>query len=134
MGYESKLYIVEQNNMNYVDKDTNEKVTDIFNRIIGTYDLCKMGSDFAYDVFDKELEGKIFVRGNGDTNFDEETDVDCYGEHLRYCDNLPMLIAELENSEKHFHYRRLKPIIAMLKEFEKLKNEFNHLIVIHYGH
>ena len=62
MGYESKLYIVDQNDMSYVDKDTNEKVTDIFNRIIGTYDLCKMGSTFDYDVFDKELEGKIFVR------------------------------------------------------------------------
>lgn len=128
MGYESKLYIVDTHDISFIDKNTNKKVKDIFNCIIGTYDLCKMGSDFDYDVFDKELEGKIFISG------DEDTDVDCYGEHLRYCDNIPMLIAELQESEKRSHYRRLKPIISMLQEFEKLKNEFNHLIVIHYGH
>jgi len=109
MGYESKLYVVEQKPL---------APGTVWNRIIAVYDLCKMGLGFDYSLFNKTLEGKIFI------SKDEETDVDRYDNKLKYCDKLQLLIDELEKEELFDSYRRIPPLVSMLKSFLEHEKDF----------
>jgi len=131
MGYECKLYIVDtygDSECPLLDMKTKTKT---YAREITSYDLSKMG-DHYHDLLNKAPKTKSYIYAkDGDT----ETLKDPYGDELREF-TLAELIPVLEKEQAENHYRRLPPIIAMLKEFERLnKGEWGgHLRVLHYGH
>lgn len=120
MGYESKLFVISQR------FDNSGKV--FWNQIIATYEFCKLGTTFNYGLFDKPLEGKLLIGEN------EETDADRYDEKLKYCNEFQLLIDEFEKEYLFNKYRRIPPFVALLKGFLEMKDEFDNLIVVHYGH
>lgn len=117
MGYESKIFIISG------DKG--------YHRIIAEYDLSRMDYDFIDNIknlFPNELNGYIFVD-------DEETDHDRYGEKIRYTTNLRQLANYLEESNEKEPYRRIMPLVALLRGFNKDHwSKCEELKVAHFGH
>lgn len=117
MGYESKVYICERHE--------HWKVP--YNECICAVEMCKVGYDYNWKkLFDKELTGGFFGM---ETN--EEITEDRYGEALMYT-SVDKVLMWLENVMEVEHYRRFTILYNMLKSFDS--DEWNNLIVVHYGH
>ena len=117
MGYESKIIIISG------DKG--------YHSIIAEYDLSCMNYDFIDNIenlFPNELNGYIFVD-------DKETDQDYYGKKIRYTTNLRQLANYLEESNEKEPYRRIMPLVALLRGFNKDHwSKCEELKVAHFGH
>ena len=117
MGYESKIFIISG------DKG--------YHRTIVEYDLSGMDYDFIDNIenlFPNELNGKIFVN-------DEETDHDYYGKKIRYTTNFRQLANYLEELNEKEPYRRIMPLVALLRGFNKNHwSKCEELKVAHFGH
>jgi hypothetical protein len=127
MGYEQKLIIIRKFYMGVRHGEA-----EYYNQIIAYYDIAKLHREFDLSIFDKKLDGGICVPFvDGDIIIKE----DRYGKELKYC-TIDKLIKELNKCEKISHYRRIPPLIAMLKEFKKLvkNNEFENIFVVNYGY
>ena len=132
MGYESKVFIVERH---YFPKRENFPEW-ISASVIAEFDLSKMGYDNEefFDAFKREIDYTIYmpVCDNDGNETIAPVDEDCYGKHMKYA-TLPELISALKICEKRDHYRRLPPLIAMLKAFNA--NEWDgELQAVHYGY
>lgn len=128
MGYESKLYIVNRH-------DFRPSYDHVWGEIVATFDLSKMGysNHEFYDAFTKEIDYEFYLP-TCDDNGNEVMDfvnTDCYGTHMKSAD-LKTVIRALEICEERDHYRRLPPLIAMLKAFDE--SEWDELQVVHYGY
>ena len=138
MGYESKIYIVNvrDHNRPALDKTTNKPILDENNRpiiykgygqIVAMMDMCKMGYDNGWrELFTEDIDYTIYAE-----NGDEDTDTDCYGDHIKSGD-INSIIGWLENQIKKDNYRRLKPLLGLLKSFNL--EEWKDLQVVHYGY
>ena len=121
MGYESKLYIVEKSD--HIDEIHGKR----FAEAIATFDLSVF-----YELSDKfrhkektdcylYCEGKVIL-------------VDNYGEELREA-NLPFVIDILEQALRDgIDYRRIYPLLNMLRAFEDQREKWGELVVLHYGY
>lgn len=78
--------------------------------------------------FNKPLESKMYVE-DGNTLIEE----DCYGEKLTTAD-FPTVIAWLEKEVKKDDYRRLKPLLSLLKGFDLSQWQDGELQIVHYGY
>lgn len=117
MGYESKIYVVDKSDMIYDGVK--------YSQVIASFDMCcypdlknifKNQSDcgFCYD------DGSAFITQ------------DRYGETLKEC-SISALIDFLQNQiDKGEKYRRIKPLLALLKGFDE--SEWENLVCLHYGH
>lgn len=130
MGYESKLIVVQQSEFKLPNKSV-----DCINCVICVFEMCKLGYDFNYKIFNEELKGKLYPVLSS-CECDEPITEDCYGEKLKCTSDLNKVIRELNKLEKKEHYRRLNPFISMLKVFNKqIKNkEWGKILIVHYGH
>lgn len=138
MGYESKIFIVDVKSHNQfaIDKITNKPILDENNspviykgygQIIAMIDMCKMGYDNGWkELFTNEIDYYIYAEDG-----DHDTNTDCYGEHIKSGD-INTIIAWLENRIKIDDYRRLKPLLHLLKSFNL--DEWKDLQVLHYGY
>lgn len=116
MGYESRVFVINVNRHND-DWIYGEKIADIR--------MSKMGN--FRDIFKQPIDYKIYV-DSGDIDVDE----DCYGDHLCYTD-IDTVVEWLETVPKNEgwdDYRRIKPLIGLLKGFNK--EEWKELQVVHY--
>lgn len=122
MGYESRLYVVEKGNL--YDRNINT----VWGEVIAMFELSRV-----YSVSDKLCEypetNAYIYSDDGNTRIIE----DKYGERLR---EIPIgdaiKIIEEAAEEDHWNYRRWKPVLGLLKGFKK--EEWNKLVVLHYGH
>lgn len=128
MGYESKLIVILQTSIDLIDGRK-----DYINQTIAIYDCCKLGYDFNYKIFTDKIKGNLYIPFVDD---DEKITEDRYGDELKATYDIDKLIKELARSEKASHYRRLPPLINMLKALRKAQKnkEWGDLLVVHYGY
>ena len=121
MGYESRVFVVNRNEIKHNDGNTYvcaEKIADI--------KMSCMGYGFT-DLFDKKVDYELFI-----DNEDEATQKDKYGNVMTYTDcktvidHLEKLIADGEN------YRRLTVLLGLLRGFNE--EQWNDIQVVHYGY
>lgn len=121
MGYESKLFVVSKTRRSYRDDER------VWGEVIATFDLCKV-----YDVSDvirnKYKPTNCFIYSD---NGNDEILEDMYGEPLR---EVPFsdMIEIIEKAAAKDDYRRYAPCLGLLKGFNL--DEWNNLVVLHYGH
>lgn len=121
MGYESRVFIVDRNEIEHGDDTTYvyaEKIVDI-----------KMGCmyDGFTNLFNKKIDYDLYV-----DNGDEATQTDKYGKTMTYT-NCKTVIVYLEkliaNGE---NYRRLTMLLGLLKGINE--EQWNDIQVVHYGY
>ena len=122
MGYESKIFIVEDNqNFGLPIKEP------YFAEIIASFDLCKMPYDSGFhQLFDTPAPFYIFAEGPN-----EPTQVDRYDEPIKYAD-FDKVVWWCESFVRVDNYRRIPPFLASLKGFDRSK--WKTLRIVHYGH
>lgn len=120
MGYESKIIIGLKSELK--DKEFN------FVTVISTFDLCKIDFREFKDLLKTSPASKCYCY-LGDRKITE----DMYGKELQEFD-LQRLIDALEAIEKKEHYRRIPPLLGMLKGFQSTKEDYKDLIILHFGY
>lgn len=120
MGYESKLIVVNQ-----------FEGSDIFGDIIAEINLSGMPNEFFVDdVFDKKLQGGLFIVRNG-----EAVNKDAYGKPLKYSTSVENVLKVLYKCEAKEHYRRTKLAIDTLECFSRSSDwASDKIAIIHYGY
>ena len=123
MAYESRLFIVNRiKYTNWMGKDIDwvygEKIADI--------KMSSMQNEEFYALFDKEIDYKLFIDNN-----EIDTDKDKYDEHLKYA-KIGTVVAWLEEELTRSNYRRLQPLLGLLRGFDE--REWDELQVVHYGY
>ena len=121
MGYESRVFIVNRNEINR-EQDTpyvwGEKIADI--------KMSCMYDGFTA-LFNKEIDYELYI-----DNGDESTKTDRYGATMTYTncktvvDYLEKLIADGEN------YRRLSLLLGLLKGIDE--SQWSDIQIVHYGY
>lgn len=123
MAYESKIYVVSR-------PENKERV---YGRIIAMYDCACMGYGISWDKLIKEnVKYDIYIE-NGDI----PTKEDMYGDTLQEI-SIDKAIEWIEEEikaleSKNDYYRRLPPLLALLKGFNP-RDWDGDLYVVHYGY
>lgn len=117
MGYCSKIFIVGRSKRPMFDTEC----------VIASFDCCKMDYKFR-DIFTKEIDYKLFA-DDGNTTFD----TDKYGNHLKSAD-FRTVIGWLNNQVQKNDYRRLKPLLCLLKGFDLSQWQECDMQIVHYGY
>jgi hypothetical protein len=131
MGYESKLFIVDKKH-NCYRKDDGK----VWGELIASYDMCVFPP--FNDVFVQPTNCYIYLDNGGNKeNSEQEVKEDKYGKPLTEA-SLKDVISCLENlNEEDRKYRRVAPLLALLRSFQQELDEGNpweELTVLHYGH
>lgn len=117
MGYESRLYIVEESKFK-IPSDNGK----VWAEVIGMVNLCVCYS--IIDVFTEVANGYIY-----DTDGNTRIEEDFYGKPLRVA-NLEDVIKKLKEIAKESDYRRAKVALGFLKSVQKSMPD---CVVYHYG-
>lgn len=119
MGYESRIYVVNLHR----NRAIGNKV--FWAEKIAMFNLSSMRGNWC-SLFNRPIEYELYEE-NGDDKFD----TDNYGDHLKDAD-INSVIQWLEKECKRSDYRRLRPALALLKEFNQ--SEWEELRVVHFGY
>lgn len=118
MGYESRIYVVQKSGLGL-------EYGKSFASVIAMFNASKY--EGLSHVFKRETDCYIYS-DNGFTTILE----DCYGDEIKeapLADVISFLEGELERGET---YRRIKPLLALLKGFDK--SQWENLVCLHYGY
>ena len=123
MGYESKLYVVEKSNIKFPSEEKR------YCMVIAMFDLCKFYplSMLLNQYPDTDC---YFYADDGDTQVLE----DKYGSPLKEIpidDVVEILECDLDNGSE---YRRIYPLLAMLKDLQNNNHRWGELVILHYGY
>lgn len=115
MGYESRLYIVKENKtVNYAE-------------VIARFDCSKMRCNNGWrELFKKPLESKMYA-DDGNTLIEEDN----YGEKLKSAE-FQSVIAWIEKEVQKSDYRRLKPLLSLLKGFDLTQWPDGEMQIVHF--
>ena len=102
MGYESRLYVVEESDF-MIPSDNGKKWAEV----IGVIELCVCYE--IKDVFKEDAIGYIYS-DDGNTRIE----IDCYGEPLKVA-SLKSVIIKLKKIVRETDYRRAKIALAFLE-------------------
>lgn len=80
------------------------------------------------ELFDKPFDCKIYME-NGNTLIEK----DSYGDKLKSAD-FSTVIEWLEKEIKKSNYRRLKPLLSLLKGFDLSQQGDGKMEIVHYGY
>lgn len=120
MGYETRLFVIEK----WEDEENADIPT--LGEVIASYDLCKFG-EFSHRLREKGKPIKYgFYCG-------KRIEKDEYGS-VPIEIPLKDAIAVLEEANEKLSYRRVSPLLKMLKGFEEEKARWQEIVVVHYGH
>lgn len=122
MGYESKIYIAEKEDL----KDKNGMT---YVSVIAMFDMCKIGN--LVNVFDKKTDC-YFYADDCNTKVLE----DMYGNALKEAtveDVIYVLEEAVDNGE---NYRRIFPLLSALKTIheQQMNGRWKEIVVLHYGY
>lgn len=123
MGYESKLYVVEKANSRFPSEEMR------YCMVVAMFDLCKF-YPLSMLLHEYPATECYFYADDGNTKVLE----DMYGEPLK---EIPIedVIEILEDDlARGSDYRRIYPLLAMLKDFQQHKERWGELAVLHYGY
>lgn len=125
MGYESKLYIVDKLPEHVAIKDNGMQYCDL----IAMVDLCKY-----YKWSEKAIRypktNCYFYSEDGNKQIIE----DGYGEPLKEIpldDAIDILGEEFYGGD---NYRRLGPALTLLQSLKYNENQWNEIVILHYGY
>ena len=132
MGYESRLFVVRKTK----EVGGNGKTLFSFGEIVADIKMCVMGYEFP-TIFKNNIDYDFYLG-------EELIAEDKYGEPLRAAE-LPIVIEYIERKiTEGDDYRRLKPLLGLLKGFEPEKWNTvqggcdgvwtESLEVVHYGY
>ena len=124
MGYESKLYVVEKSMYDF-SRDNGMKYCEV----IAMFDLCKF-YPLSMHIKNYPKTECYFYADDGNTRVLE----DRYGESLREIPIEDVIAILEEDLASGSDYRRIYPALALLKELENKKHQWNELVVLHYGY
>lgn len=129
MGYESKVIIYERIEAKGFDSESGFERMFVYGQKIAEYDLCCLG----YDEAGERIRNTFNVELDFDMDCAEATErrTDLYGAICKYC-HIDELVEALEAFEHGEHYRRIAPLIGLLKGFDQ--NEWKDIVCVHYGH
>ena len=120
MGYESKIFIVYDTPLM---KEENKN----FAFVVAMFNLSKMNYDGPFHkLLEKSKRSNCYIY-IGDKKIEE----DKYGEDLIEID-LDKLIDVLSKEDKE--YRRIEPLLMLLKQFKKDIEKWPDLKILHYGY
>ena len=122
MGYESKLYVMNEKEYQYPEDYHGEK--DGYNQTIAVFDMGCMPMNFK-SIFTEDLKYPLYDESDGIITEDK------YGDKPVKADIKPV-IDYLYNRIQTDDYRRLKPLYAFLTALQP--EQWDNLIVIHYGY
>lgn len=120
MAYESRIYLVE---VHHMGEAKSGKV--FFAETVAVFNLSSMGGGWT-SLFSKPIDFEIYAE-NGNDKFCE----DRYGDHLKSAD-FDKVINWLEAAKERDPYRRIPPVLGMLKGFDR--NQWEDLQIVHYGY
>ena len=118
MSYESRIYVV----------DVRRRAGYTFPCRIAMMEMGAMPYHSGWKELFKTPIDYTLYEING---LDEETQEDCYGEHIKSA-KLEDVITWLENRIQTEEYRRFRPALGLLKGFDP--DDWDCLEVLHYGH
>jgi hypothetical protein len=123
MGYETRLYIVEKMNCTCFP-EYNKK----YARLIAMFDLSKFYA--LSDILRYKPKTDCYCYSdNGEAILE-----DCYREELTES-NPEEIISILEKIlDTGEEYRRIYPVLAMLKTMVEHRNQWSEIAVLHYGY
>lgn len=115
MGYESRLIVVNRcKSINYAEK-------------IAVINMCKMGYGNGWkELFCNPFDCKLYA-DDGNTLLTKDN----YGEKLKSAD-IQTVIDWIETKGRKMNYRRIEPLIGILKGFDT--SEWEDLQIVHYGY
>jgi hypothetical protein len=126
MGYESRIYVIRKT-------DTPAGVDGKFKyaEVMAFYDMCKFPP--FQKLFNSDCPATNYAFYEGDAEITEDE----YGDPLRERSIEEVLecfdqIIALDDDTAH--YARVKPLLAMLKEFKEIQTSWYRLAVLHYGY
>jgi hypothetical protein len=115
MTHESKILIVDNLEADY-------------SRIIAQIDLSSMGNAFPVrTLFESCFTSKVYVEDGH-----HGTDVDRYGDNIRYTKDIDKLITYFTNSYNRNGCYRERMLLGLLKTLDA--NDFKDLQILHYGY
>lgn len=122
MGYDSKIYVVSKSTAPLYNGQGKN-----FAQIIATYDICVFPP--FQRMFTQPTDCYIYA-DDGNT----QILTDKYGQPLTEAriDEVVSCLENLSNEDKA--YRRVPPLLAMLKAFRDDEKVWESLAVLHYGH
>ena len=121
MGYESRVFVVNRNEIKH-----NDGTSYVYAEKIADIKMSKMYDGFT-SLFNKKVDYELYIDNNN-----ESTQTDAYGDVMTYTDcktiinYLEKLIADGEN------YRRLTVLLGLLKGFDE--KQWSDIQVVHYGY
>lgn len=122
MGYESRIYVVDKSN--YIEPDGKR-----WAEVVATFEMCKYPPLADYLRECKETDCYIFAE-DGNT----QIEVDEYDKPLTESELGPVIeILEKDQAEGEY-YRRVAPLVTMLKAFQSENYNWRNLTILHYGH
>lgn len=125
MGYESKLYVMNEKEYPYPEDYHGEK--DGYNERIAVFKMGCMPMDFK-SIFTEDLKYPLYA---DEGELEAEITEDKYGDKPVKAHIKPV-IDYLYNLIQTDDYRRLKPLYAFLTALQP--EQWDNLIVIHYGY
>lgn len=139
MGYMSKIFIMQRCERNRYE---NNKIvhTEVYGMEVARFELDKVEKTGFTNLFNTPVD--FTINGDDVNNTRADLTADRYGEHCKYAE-IDDVIKWLENQVVTDDYRRWKPLLAMLKEFNSddwnVYRDFGdidykeRLVVVHYG-
>ena len=126
MGYESRIYIIEKTNYSWAEENGMK-----YARVLAMFDVSKFYE--LADWFSNKPATKHYIYADdGDTEIIE----DRYGDTLKEA-SVKEVIDKLERiieAENRIDYRRIFPLLAVLKAFESHSEQWGDIAVLHYGY
>ena len=130
MGYESKVFVINR----CVVHPLNNMPDYVFGEEIARFDMCKMGYEKVNSVdfphlFNKPIDFDLYYP------IDEvaETREDCYGDTCGMT-SVSRVINWLEKAEVTKEYRRAKVLLDCLRGIKAYEQEFEDIVVVHFGY
>ena len=121
MGYESRVFVVDRNEIKH-----NDGTAYVYAEKIADIKMSCMHNGFT-NLFNKKVDYELYI-----DNGDESTQTDKYGEVMSYTDcktvidYLEKLMADGEN------YRRLNLLLGLLKGIDE--SQWSEIQIVHYGY
>ena len=121
MGYESRFYVVNKTTQKSLDRKK------YWAEVIAMFDLCKVPR--VYERICEYPKTDVYIYAD-DRN--TEINEDAYGAdmiEIPIADMVDIMDKVIHNED---YYRRYYPFLGLLKGFNP--NEWNDLVVLHYGY
>lgn len=130
MGYESKVIVINRDEIPNLWAVGQE---------LARFDLSCMGYEtyngkMFPELFTTPVDFNLYVRTTDEVVDEEFYRKDNYGEHCKYTANLDEVISWLEEAEKKEHYRRARMLLNFLKAFKDQIDEYDEIVLVHYGY